>query len=132
MQARPQRMVGTIRAGVQCRQLQDTHLIDRLLTAGQLTAGQHEAALKVLLLHDDAGFEPRQIASYAPRGFAGGHEDDLDEHGATTRFRGLLGDVPDGSAWVLHGMCLGDAPGPRGMGLLVRVLDRLAERWGLG
>ena len=129
--ARPQRLVETIKAGVMCRGMGDTHLIDRLLSFHALTSGQHAAAVKVLALHDDAGFEPRVAASYAPAGWGRGHDDNQDEAVAVTRFRQLLGQSSEEQAWLLHAMCVGDAPGPRGLGVLRAALDRLADRWGL-
>ena len=130
-QARPQRMIETMQAGVTCREFRDTHLVDRLLAAGQMSAVQHAAALRVLDMHDQSGFEPRVAASYAPAGWRRGHDDEQDEAVAVTRFRDLLGQSTEEQAWVLHAMCLGDAPGPRGLGVLRAALDRLAERWGL-
>ena len=130
-QARPQRMIETMQAGVTCREFRDTHLVDRLLAAGQVSAVQHAAALRVLDMHDQSGFEPRVAASYAPSGWRRGHDDEQDEAVAVTRFRDLLGQSTEEQAWVLHAMALGDAPGPRGLGVLRSALDRLADRWGI-
>ena len=130
-QARPQRMIETIQAGVMCKEFCDTHMVDRLLAAGQVSAGQHAAALRVLDMHDQSGFEPRVAASYAPAGWRRSHDDEQDEAVAVTRFRNLLGQATEAQAWTLHAMCLGDPPGPRGLGILRSALDRLAERWGL-
>ena len=113
--ARPYRVTETIVAGVFRRTMLDGHLIDRLLVARALTPGQHEAAEKVLALHDAAGFEPLQVASYAPFGFGSGagHDGDQVERHDITRFRQLLRHAGDAEALALHGMALGDPPSAR-------------------
>ena len=127
---RPHRITETIVAGVFRRTMLDGHLIDRLLTAKTLTPGQHEAAERVLAMHDEAGFEPRQVAGYAPFGSGAGHADDQVELRAITKFRQLLTRATDEEAWALHALVLGDMPSARGLAFLRRVLDRLADRWG--
>ena len=95
-----------------------------------LTPGQHEAAEKVLALHDAVGFEPRQVASYAPFGSGPGHDDDQAERHDVTRFRQLLTHASDAEDMALHGLALGDVPSVRGLAFLRRILNRLADRWG--
>lgn len=56
---RPHRITETIHAGQHQKIMLDGHLIDRLLATRVLTSGQHEAAERVLALHDAAGFDPR-------------------------------------------------------------------------
>lgn len=124
-------MIETIQVGVQCREMQDTHLIDRLLAAGKVTPGEHAAALHVLAMHADSGFEPKQVASYAPRGFGGGHDDKSEERVAVTRFRELLRHATEEEAMVFYAMALGDPPGVRTLAFLRHALDCLADRWGL-
>ena len=96
------------------RIMQDTHLIDRMLAAWVLTSAQYEVAERVAVLHTESGFEPRQVAGYAPRGFSGGHDDDRDQRYAVTRFRQFLKHVTASEALALHGMALCDMPSARG------------------
>ena len=127
---RPQRNVETIQAGVTAKLYEDAHLIDRLRAASQIGDRQHAAAVLVLGLHEDAGFEPGVCAGYTPAGFGRGHDDESDEHPAVKHFRDLLGGVSSDSAWLLHSMCLGQHPGVSGLGALQAVLDDLVKRWG--
>ena len=138
--ARPQRLVETSQAGVQQRVMDDCHVIDRMRNCAQLSDRQHAAAVIVVTMHDEAGFEPRQCAGYAPRGWSGGHDDESEEAGAITRFRQLMNGTPrDGvrqtyvspaAAWGLHALCLGEHPTMRYLGSLQATLTDLAKRWG--
>ena len=127
---RPARITETIHAGEHRKVMLDGHLIDRLLVARALTPGQHAAAERVLVLHDEAGFEPRTTAGYSAFGSGPGHADNTPERHAIASFRRLLSRATDEEAIALHAMALGDPPSERGLAFLRRVLDRLADRWG--
>ena len=127
--ARPQRIIETIAAGITRRVYDDATLADRMLRAGQLSDRQHQAAVKVLELHDEAGFEPRVAGSYAPRGWSSGHDDDSSEAAAIGRFRKLLGHNSPAAAWILHGMCLEQHPGVSKLASLQAALNDLANHW---
>ena len=129
--ARPQRIIETIVAGVTRRVYDDATLADRMHRAGQLSDKQHDAALRVLELHDEAGFEPKLAGSYAPRGWSSGHDDDTEEAAAIGRFRQALGWNSPAAAWILHGMCLGQHPGVSKLGSLQAALSDLAKHWGI-
>ena len=141
MEARPSRLVETIQAGVTRKEMQGAHLVDRMHAASQLSDRQYAAALRVLDMHSDAGFEPKLCGSYAPRGWAAGHDDDDAERAGITRFRQLLaGKDQDGkprpwfgeqSAWLLHSMCLEQHPGVRFLPLMQKLLSALASEWGI-
>ena len=138
--ARPQRYIETIRAGVKQLQYDDPHPIDVWHRCAQLSDGQHAAAVIVLTMHDEAGFEPNVASGYAPSGFGRGHDDETAENAATTRFRELLNGkvkagkrvtiISPGSAFLLHGMCLGQHPGVSKLGSLQAALSDLAKAWG--
>ena len=128
---RPQRIIETIAAGVTRRVYDDATLADRMHRAGQLSDRQHDAALRVLELHDEAGFEPKLAGSYAPRGWSSGHDDDTEEAAAIGRFRQALGWNSPAAAWILHGMCLGQHPGVSKLGSLQAALSDLAKHWGI-
>ena len=129
--ARPQHLQETPQAGVFRKAMEDAHLIDRLRNVSQLSDRQHAAAVIVATMHDEAGFEPKVVAAYAPRGWSGGHDEDTEEQTATTRFRHLLGDCSEASAWLLHQMCLGQHPTLHRLGSLQAALDDLAKKWGI-
>ena len=129
--ARPQRIIETIRAGVMCRVYDDATLADRMRRAGQLSDRQHAAAVRVIELHDEAGFEPAVAGSYAPRGWSSGHDDDSAEAAAIGRFRQALGFNSPAAAWILHGLCLGQHPGVSKLGSLQAALSDLAKHWGM-
>lgn len=86
----------------------------------------------MVLLHAEAGFEPKQSGSYAPSGWNTGHDDDTAEAAAITEFRRLLGGCVPGQAWILHEMCLGQHPGTWRLATLQAALDDLARRWKVG
>jgi len=130
MTQRPARLLETIAAGVTVKEMSDTHLIDRMLRVRHLTQVQHQAAVRVLELHDQAGFEPRVVAGYSPRGWSGGHDDCLEEDPAIGRFRRLLGNCTRGAGDILHGLCLEVHPGRARLGTLQAVLQDLAKHWG--
>ena len=129
--ARPQRIIETIAAGVTRRVYDDATLADRMHRAGQLSDKQHDAALRVLELHDEAGFEPKLAGSYAPRGWSNGHDDDSEEAAAIGRFRQALGWNSPAAAWILHGLCLGQHPGVSRLGSLQAALSDMAKHWGI-
>lgn len=110
---------------------QDAHLIDRMLDCRQLTKLQHAAAQRVLEMHADAGFEPKVCGGYAPIGWATGHDDDLEEIAAITRFRKLLGASSEAAAMLLHALCLEQHPGTARLASLWAALDDLVKRWGM-
>ena len=136
---RPQRFVETIQAGVTARQYDDSHPIDRWRACAQLSDRQHAAAVIVLIMHDEAGFEPNVCSGYAPSGWGRGHDDESAENAAVTRFRELLNgkvrdgkreaSISDGSAFLLHGMALGQHPGIARLGSLQAALSDLAKAW---
>ena len=129
--ARPSRIIETIQAGVTQRVYDDAVLCDRMARAGQLSDSQHAAALRVLEMHDAAGFEPKVAGSYAPRGWASGHDDDAEESAVVTRFRETLGACSVAGAWLLHGMALGEHPGVARLASLQATLSDLAKHWGI-
>ena len=130
--ARSNSSIETTAAGVTRRVYDDALLIDRMRRVGQLSDRLHAAALRVAELHAEAGFEPRQAASYAPHGWGRGHDDDTAEHAAVTRFRATLGGCTMDGAWVLHGLCLGQHPGIRRLEAAQMALANLAVLWGIG
>lgn len=130
MRARPSAICETIRAGVTYRHYADAHLVDRMAARDQLSEVQHKAALRVLELHEAAGFEPGVCSGYSPPGWNRGHDDDEPERAAITRFRKLLGGCSRGAADLLHGMCLEIHPGVSRLGTLQATLDDLARAWG--
>ena len=134
-QARPHRLLETIAAGVQLRQYGDCHLIDRMHTARQISDREYAAASIAAIMHDEAGFQPNTTAGYTPAGARTNHSDDLDEAVCVTRFRALLagnggGELSPVGAWLVHGLCLGQHPGPQRIGTLRCALSGLARRWG--
>lgn len=131
MGRRPSRELETIKAGVTVMAYSDAHLIDRMNACGQLTDRQYAAAKRVIEQHDDAGFQPRLCAAYAPRGWANGHDDEEEESAGITRFRKLLGGVGEQSAWLLHSLCLEQHPGLRFLPMTQELLLLLAAKWGI-
>ena len=129
--ARPTRIIETILAGVTTRVYDDAVLCDRMARAGQFSDRQHAAALRVIEMHDAAGFEPKLAGSYAPRGWSAGHDDDTEESAAITRFRETLGACSVAGAWLLHGLCLGEHPGVARLASLQNTLELLAKHWGI-
>lgn len=133
-QARPARLIETISAGVRLRCFGDVHLIDKMLAAKQLTDREFKAAEIAAYLHDEANFEPSTTAGYDPAG-GRSHVDETDEPMSVTRFRKLLagnggGELSPVGAWLLHGLMLGQHPGPQRIGTLRCALSGLAKRWG--
>jgi len=129
--SRPTRIIETIQAGVTTRVYDDAVLCDRMARAGQFSDRQHAAALRVVELHDAAGFEPKLSGSYTPPGWASGHDDDAEESAAITWFRETLGACSVAGAWLLHGMCLGQHPGTGRLATLQNTLELLAKHWGI-
>jgi hypothetical protein len=109
----------------------DTALHDRMYACGQLSTRQRATAARVARMHEEAGFEPRTSASYAPRGWLHGHNDDDQEAEAVIEFRRLLGGCSEVHAWLLHGLCLGQHPGTWRLTTLQAALDDLARQWGI-
>jgi hypothetical protein len=110
----------------------DCHLIDRLYAAQQLTTLQRDAAVQALEMFTDAGLARSRVARIgeARVGRETTDDDDISTPRPADHYRWLARNFGYRFALVEQ-LLIGEYCGPCLMGSLRKVLDDLADYWGL-
>lgn len=128
MTDRPMRVIETAAAGVTAIQTLDSHMIDKIWRAAQITDRQHEAAQRLLEMCTAAGLMLGRSGGYS----GGGRQEITDEMAeARASWNRLMMALGSQRADLLTSVCHERHPGVPWLATVQSALDWLGDRWGM-